>query len=593
MLGGSFLAGNPVMPWVIIGYSKCPQLCQASLVHMPFRFGLQVLPLVWLMSCASLAVAAGPLDGYADYVAFTSEVQALDASELVQVQSLTKTLDGREIFLLTLGSGDIEHKPALLIMGNVHAPQVLASELAIRMARMLVDRAATDDAARALLDHWTIHVIPRPNPDATEHHFHAPYQERETNQRPQDDDHDGQTDEDPADDLNGDGWITMLRVADPTGGYLPHPQDPRIMVLADPAKNERATYRLLTEGRDNDADGQFQEDPDGGVSFNRNFTFRYPYFQPGAGPHQVSEPETRAIADFCFAHPNLAAVLTFTPEDNLFHPWKPDGGAEGQRIKTTLRAADSPAVEFLAEAYRKLHGGSDAPAPAASAGSFSQWAYFHFGRWSFGARAWWVPKVPPPEPKPGETPLPEDPRGADERNMLRWLEREQIDGFVPWTAIDHPDFPGQKVEVGGLKPLYALNPPSKELDPLARIHVDFLLRLVELMPKLSIAETKVEPLGEGVFRLTVEIANDGYLSTMSEMGKTNAEPYPLQFKLELPEGASLISGHLRGRARELNGVTGRHKLEWLLLLAAGQPTQAKITVGSPAVGTTEATLDIK
>ena len=87
-----------------------------------------------------------------------------------------------------------------------------------------------------------------------------------------------------------------MRVHDPTGKYMAHPQDPRILIEAEADKNEQGRFRILTEGIDNDKDGKFNEDGPGGVDFNRNFTFEYPYFQAGAGPSQVSETETRAVA---------------------------------------------------------------------------------------------------------------------------------------------------------------------------------------------------------------------------------------------------------------------------------------------------------
>ena len=120
------------------------------------------------------------------------------------------------------------------------------------------------------------------------------------------------------------------------------------------------------------------------------------------GPSAVSEPEHRALADFLFDRTNIAAVFCFSPDDNLFHPWKPDKQAEGARIKTTVLSADAPALEFLAADYKKLHGGKDAPESAEARGSFASWAYFHYGRWSLAARGWWIPQVEPPKPKPAE-----------------------------------------------------------------------------------------------------------------------------------------------------------------------------------------------
>ena len=189
----------------------------------------------------------------------------------------------------------------------------------------------------------------------------------------------------------------MMRVEDPAGKHMPHPDDARVLIEADPKKNDIGRYSLYIEGKDDDHDEQFNEDGSSGVSFNRNWTFQYPFFKIAAGPHQVSEPETCAVADFAFDHPNIAAVFCFSPENNLMQPWKP---ADGQgRIKTAIQKDDAAHVDYLAEQYKKIHGGKDAPSSPAGEGSFSGWAYFHYGRWSLAARGWWIPKVEP-EKKP-------------------------------------------------------------------------------------------------------------------------------------------------------------------------------------------------
>ncbi len=290
-----------------------------------------------------------------------------------KVSSLGRTLGGREIWLITLSmnapndSLKPDDKPAVLLLGNVHAPQLVGSELALRIARRLAgtspkgaadgvqpkSAAAEDvavDRARQLLHRYTVYIIPRPNPDASEAFFRPPFYERAVNLRSTDDDRDGAIDEDPFEDLNGDGLITMLRIEDPSGPYLPHPADGRVLIKADPKRNEQGRYRVITEGIDNDHDELFNEDPPGGVSFNRSFSFQYPFFQPGAGPHQVSEIESRAVADFAFTHPNIALVMSFAPEDNLLEPWKSE--KDSDRIKTSVLSADAEHLNYLAEQYR-------------------------------------------------------------------------------------------------------------------------------------------------------------------------------------------------------------------------------------------------
>ena len=220
----------------------------------------------------------------------------------------------------------------------------------------------------------------------------------------------------------------------------------------------------------------------------------------------MSEVESRAIADFAFDHPNIAAVLTFTPEDNLFEPWKP--GDDGGRIKTSLLTANSGYFNHLAQHYRTIHGGKDArDRPAAKARCRSGPTFsLAAGPWRPG-RGGSQKSLPKPSPLSPTCPSPrakraatsqptkaaEKPaakartkkRGADDVNALAWFAQEGIDGFADWQAIDDPDFPGKKVEVGGFPPFLRTTPPAKELDGLADKHLKFLVKLGELMPRVA------------------------------------------------------------------------------------------------------------
>ncbi len=534
--------------------------------------------------------AAGPLPGYSTADDLAAQVRALDAHACARVISLGATQGGREVLAVSLSAADGESRPAILVLGAVHPPHFAGAELALRVARLLAERGSTEESVRDMLTRFTIYVVPLPSPDASAACAEQPWYERTANLRETDDDADGRVDEDPPDDLDGDGWIAQLRVADPDGTHVPHPLEPRILVPVDPARRERGQYRLLVEGLDNDKDGQFQEDGPGGTAFNRNFTFRYPYFQSGAGPHQVSEPETRALADFAFAHPNIGLVFSFSLEDNLFHTWKPADANEGARIKTALLRADSPHLELLAEEYRKLHGGADAPAPPAGEGSFSEWAYFHYGRWSLAARAWWLPQVPPPAPAPADAS--DDQRGAFERNALRWLAQEGIDGFVDWQPVEHPDFAGKTVEVGGFKPFLLINPPAAELDALAEKHLAYLVRLTQLWPRLELRSLEAMPLGDGIYRIRASLANEGELPTLPEMGRISNAPYPLRYELELPEGARLLTGTRRGRWPVLAARGGHVEQTWLLAAPASAAGRVRLVVASPAVGTLEREIEL-
>lgn len=581
------------------------------------------------LGCAlsSFSLASGQVpEGYDDFEAFETKAKQLAESPLVTLTELAQTAEGRGVVLLTVTTPDdcepprrgksCPDRPAVLVLGSVEGDNLVGGHLAMAMVDALVER---HDEHPELLEAITFYVLPRPSPDACERAFATPLVQSAVNSRPMDDDRDGAIDEDPAEDLNGDGLITMMRVADPAGGYRTHPDDPRVMIEADPVRGEAGEYRLLTEGRDNDGDDRWNEDGPGGVAFDRNFTFRYPYFEPGAGPHQVSEPETRAIAEFAYDHPSIFAVCSISGVDNLNHPWKPKP-SEG-RIKESVQSGDAKYLNRIVERYKELADPKGAPAASGSEGAFAPWAYHHFGRWSIATRGWWAPPAEkaPEEKKakeekdeasdeaeedegasedaeddtseeansdekqdvPGKKEKP-DPRGEDDRDTLRWFDEVGVEGFVEWEEIEHPDFPGKRVEVGGFKPYARSHPPVERLKPAPL--VELLIELAEKRAAVEFVSARAEPLGGGVVRITAEVANKGSLPTATEMGRIAGAVRRLEVELTGPEDMQVLDGPQR---QDL-GVLAPGKVaerSWLVLLGEGPGIEKlSLRAGEPSVG---------
>lgn len=570
---------------------------------MPIRlFILAVWLAVAAISAADETPQSPALQGYQNQEQFSAAIKKIGESELAEVISLGKSAGGRDVWLITISSGKPEGKPAIALLGNVQGNHLAGGELTLRMVQQLIEKGENDEAVKKLLEQVTLYVIPRPDPDASEKCFALPFRVPAGNDRKTDDDRDFAFGEDPPNDLNGDGFITQMRIEDPAGTLMLHPDDPRVLITADPKKNERGKYRILSEGIDDDGDEQWNEDAGDGVAFDRNFTFGYKPFSANTGPNAVSEPECRAIADFMFDHPHIAAVLSFSLDDNLFHPWKPNSQTEKERIRKNILGSDATAVDFLAESYRKIHGGSDAPSPPDVNGAFSRWAYFHYGRWSLNARGWWVPKTEAKKEEAKENEKKEDAkdekkeekkpsgekRGSEQINLLNWLAANKIDGFVEWKEIKHPDFPNHKVEVGGFKPLIDLNPPAAELDKLAEKQLNFLQKLLDYFPKLELRDLTTEALGGGVYRVKVTVANTGYLPTMPEMGGVNGIPHPLQIEISVPKDTVFLQGSARSEINRLSGVAGKSERTWLIRLPSEgklpDGIDFKIRVWAPAVG---------
>jgi hypothetical protein len=418
------------------------------------------------------------------------------------------------------------------------------------------------------------------SPDATEQYFSALRYARSANARPTDDDRDGKINEDPFEDLNKDGKISWIRVEDPTGKYRLNPEDPRSMILADASKGEIGKYLVFSEGIDTDKDGEFNEDGEGGVHFNKNMSYAYPNFIPGSGEHMVSENENRALLDQLFEQFNIHTVITFGPYNNLSSPAIFNAQAVSKRVISGYYEADAKTNAHVSELYNKITGLKDAPKTSSTGGDFANWAYFHYGRNSFSTPGWWVPKAKADTAKKEKDFKIED----QVANYLRWAQSEKIENnFVSWRKIDHPDFPGRNVELGGIDPFVLLNPPYRMVDGLVKKHYDFIFSLSKKSPAIDIINVQKEALGDGITRITATIINNGLMATQTKVGERSYWVKKISVKLNHTVNQKIISGRKNQVLDAIEGQ-GNRTLSWLikgsgkLSIDAGSPTSGSKTI---------------
>lgn len=503
--------------------------------------------------------------------------QLAGSSPDVKLESITKTDGGKDIWMLTLGKGDVDSKPAMAVVGGVEGAHILGVEMAVRFAEGIVK----DNAS--VLENTTFYVFPNMSPDATEQYFASLKYERSGNAKQTDDDRDGKLNEDPFEDLNGDGIITWMRVEDATGDWITHPADSRVMIKANKAEGEKGKYKIFTEGMDNDKDGNFNEDGEGGIHFRKNLTYEYPYFVAGAGEHSVSEKENRALLDLLYTKWNLYGVFTFGPGNNLSSPWRFNRAGASKRVVTSVLSDDADLNKFISDAYNKTTGMKNAPASGEQGGDFLQWAYFHFGRLSLGTPGWWAPTV-------------KDEEGAvankdknQEVNFLRWAAQENLSNyFVDWKEISHPDFPNQKVEVGGIAPFKMNNPPMSMVADASKKNNDFIVELVGMQADVKLVNLKSEAVGKGMTRITVDVYNAGTLPTHTQMGTRSRWLRPIVVEVKLGKDQEVISGR---RIMTINNLEGDGSQQFTWLVKGKGSVQ--IEAGAPHAGIDNVTVNLK
>ena len=109
-----------------------------------------------------------------------------------------------------------------------------------------------------------------------------------------------------------------------------------------------ATFAKDTISFGKDKDGLLNEDPPGGINLDRNFPAHWEMdlFEPASGDFAVSELETRAFIEFCFSHPNIAAL--YHPRSSTSYPVLPAAGDN-----TLLENADKKLYQSLVHRYQE------------------------------------------------------------------------------------------------------------------------------------------------------------------------------------------------------------------------------------------------
>ena len=381
-------------------------------------------------------------EGYMDHRALRSKVRSIaGSSPLCRLSTIGESREMREIFLLTLSSdhASAHRRPALLITAGLDGRHWVGTETAVRVAeRILADHAD-------LLDEMTIYVIPRANPDGAQLNFGALNTGHIGTLRPVDLDRDGQIGEDGFDDLNDDAVITQMRRANPplrdNPTHLPDPNEPRLMKTPDRSKGEVPTHTLHPEGLDSDGDGAIAEDGIGFVDLDRNFMHLWPEHAPDAGPYQLSEPESLALAEFVLKHTNITLAVTYGRHDNMINVPDHRGRDINRRVVTGIDEGDKPMYDQLSKLFKDTTGQKRATREDL-AGSFHAWLYAQRGIPSVATIVWGRPDIEEPRAEDGAeardqaTPAraPGDPVTGEWSGTINLPEMEGMEG-VP-SSVD-------------------------------------------------------------------------------------------------------------------------------------------------------------
>jgi len=527
---------------------------------------------------------------------------------LFAIESIGRSHEGRDIHVVTVtntATGPAAHKPAFWVDGNIHAAELTASMACLYYLDALERGYGNDAEVTRLLDTRAVYICPRINPDGAEWALADKPKFIRSSTRPY------PFDEDPIDgldleDVDGDGRILSMRIADTNGGWKEHPADSRLMIPRGPAEYGGRYWRIIPEGRVRNFDGveiRLNKDKQG-LDLNRNFPsgWRQEFEQVGAGPYPTSEPEVRAVVDFIARHSNIGAGVSFhTHSGVILRPFSTEPAdkmpAEDLWLyklfgKKSTELTGYPNIsifhDFKYHPKQVITGGFD-------------WIYEHMGQFMWTVEIWapvreagvegyhfieWYREHPP----------------EDDMKLLAWSDRELAgEGYVEWYPFDHPDL--GPVELGGWNRLGVFrNPPAKYLEREVKRFPGWLTWQALTLPKLELLKTEVSALGSDVYRVRVAVHNTGFLPTyVTKRALERKIARGVVYEIALPKGAQLVSGRARVEGGQLEGraskpslqaflpnaefTSDRGQCEWTVRAAAG--TSVQVTARHDRAGRVE------
>ncbi|GAB2481270.1 M14 family metallopeptidase [Algoriphagus taiwanensis] len=491
------------------------------------------------------------------------EKWAAQYPDIVDLYIIEHSFEGRPIYQMTLSNkktGKDTDKPAAYFEGGRHSGEITSSESILWLTQHLIENYGKDPEITQLIDTKAIYLRPQNNPDGSNMYLFTEQRNRST-VKPNDTDRDGLVDEDPEEDLDGDGIIYQIRKKAVTpeekekANFIIDPRDPkgRLMKRTFPGKGD---YLVYTEGIDNDGDGSFNEDGVGGLDLHRNYPENWRpntggdltgrgYTQFGAGEYPLSEVETRSTALWVLSHPNISVVNSMDTRVPM-HLRPPSTSKSEERmypedlaiykemdqlgLSYTAYPWAGDVYETYATRYKVNSMTGDPLKPEPLFGHGPDFGYFYYGSIWYGDELW----------NNGAMKDYDGDGIYDDYDGLMWDdEANGSKGFKVWTPFTHPQL--GEVEIGGFHPkFFGQNGPPWQLEDWAKKQALFNLAMAKRLPQLNITDLNVQKVGDGEFEITLKWTNSGKLPVALEQAKlvkiVKEDRVSLNFDKELTKG---------------------------------------------------------
>lgn len=551
---------------------------------------------------------------YYDYEELCSALRTLAsaASALCRIYPIGTTHEGREIPLLEItnfSAGDPGEKPGYYVESCTHAEEFCGINMVLGLVQHLLDSYGREEDITDLLNHVVFYIVPCVNPDGVDTVMKTGHPGVGNGKYPIDA-------RQPLPglypcDINGDHIVAQMRVPDPDGEWKISEKDPRLMVVRKPYETKGQFYRMYPEGLIRGEVAGFEIPKPRDVNLNRNYPAHWQPegMQYGACELPLSEPETRAVASFITAHPNIAGMMSYhTNAGAILRPFgsKGDDAYLGADL-ALFNTLGAMGTEELGYTVMSTFGGFTPDKSRVRGGTLSDWAFDFMGIPVFCLELWNVYDA-------AGTPRPKDFHFSAKNEdtdlaVLQWADKEMgPSAYLDWAPFDHPQL--GRVEIGGWNRIRVeRNPPEKYLPGFAEKVASFTTKLSKTLPRLTIHNASLTRLADGLYKVSAIVHNAGYLPTyLSAQAIAVHADSPVQLSLTAKSGDFSVEccshpyhvGHLEGRfGRDAEWSHDRNmwepterKAEWVIRSDSAELV-LELTASSPRCGTVRETMTLQ
>ena len=394
---------------------------------------------------------------------------------LVQIESIGKSYEGRDVWLLTITNietgearekarpvGGRQHpRNGSFTLNGVPLPLIHAHEWLRRY----------DADITRCLDTRTLYLCPRVNPDGAEWALADQPKIIRSSTRPYPYDEDALSGL-VREDVDGDGRMLMMRFKDESGALENvSKHDPRLLVRREPAETGGMYYRVLPEGnfrklRRNNAKDEARQ---GGFRPQPQLSLRVAARGQAEGRRALSDVGNRKC-EMWWTSSRIIRILqaasAFTRTAAFFcapSSHQPDEAMPAEDL-WTFEKIGQKGTELTGYPNVSVYHDFRYHPKEVMTGAFDDWLFDHLGmysagRWRYGVRRWRRASKGASSSSGTES-IPVE----DDLKLLEWSDEVlEGQGYVDWYSFEHPQL--GEVELGGWNMLYAFrNPPPQLLE---------------------------------------------------------------------------------------------------------------------------------